>query len=300
MVAVTVIFLLMAAGPGTSGAATPGVPYADPNVSGYIGLCNQAGQQITSGSTTATPFVWRAVSSKPAPAGYNGAGRSATLMAYLPMKVLPPGDWSSEQLTATSRYSNPDSPMAAATANDESLQTFVNDFPPELDGFVQLRLYLSAPDQEALVTQYPALDIQVTGTTWQAIGGGSVNCNSGTVTSIESLVQPGTSSTTAPYRGTATGRSAGAGSNSTGGSGGSGRGKGFPGGAGGSAGKGTASGVHAGSPGVAVPASETTNHVPLVAAIVIAALAVLMTLLFLFIRRRRPSEPTPPTPTTSS
>ena len=74
---------------GTAGAATSTVPYTDPDAVGSIGLCNQAGQQITSGSITTRPFAWRAVSTQAAPAPYNNAGRTATLVAYQPQQALP-------------------------------------------------------------------------------------------------------------------------------------------------------------------------------------------------------------------
>ena len=92
------------------------VPYTDPDAVGSIGLCNQAGQQITSGSVTTKPFAWRAVSTQPAPAPYNNAGRTATLLAYQPLQDLPAGDWSGAQMTSSSSYTNPANPMAAATA----------------------------------------------------------------------------------------------------------------------------------------------------------------------------------------
>jgi hypothetical protein len=298
LVAVLALVLLGAlAGAGASGAATPGVPYTDPNASGYIGLCNQAGQQITSGSVTTTPFVWRAVSSQAAPSKYSGTSRTATLTAYLPIQVLPPGDWSGEELTSASRYSNPDNPMAAATDKDVPLETFLQDFPPEWDGFIQLRMYLGAADQETYEVHYPTLDIQVTGDTWQAFGGGPVNCNSGSAESIETALLP--SSSTTPGNGTG-GSSTSSSTAIPAGTGGSETSKGS--GSSGSKGSGSGSGAHS-SPGVSDPVTATTattSHVPLIAALVIAALAVLATLLFFFIRRRRPSEPAPPEPTTPS
>ena len=59
--------------------------------SGSIGLCNQAGQQITSGNINTVPFAWRAVSTQPAQAPYNNAYRTAILMAYQPIQELTPG-----------------------------------------------------------------------------------------------------------------------------------------------------------------------------------------------------------------
>ena len=141
---------------GLAEAATA-VPYTDPNAVGYIGLCNQAGQQITSGSINTTPFAWRAVSTQPAQAPYNNAGRTATLYGYQPHQGLLPGEWSGEQLTSSARYSNPANPMAAATDGDDSLEDLVQDFPPRWDGFFQLRIYLSTADEQAYDLHYPAL-----------------------------------------------------------------------------------------------------------------------------------------------
>jgi hypothetical protein len=178
-----------------AGSARP-APYTDSSAVGYIGLCNEAGQQVTSGSVSAAPFVWRAVSSQAAPAPYNGPGGTAILDAYLPMQSLPAGDWSGEQLTASARYSNPQSPMAQATAQDVPLEDFLQDYPPEWDGFVQLRLYLGTQNQPANVQHYPALDLQISGNTWTAVGGGHVNCNVGSAESLETVLAPSSTTTT--------------------------------------------------------------------------------------------------------
>src|SRR5580698_10446962 len=114
-------------------AASSAVPYTDPAALGSIGLCNQAGQQITSGSVTARPLAWRAVSTQPAQAPYNNAGRTATLVVYQPQQALPPGDWSGTQMTTSASYSNPANPMAAATDSDQSLQDIIEGYPPRWD-----------------------------------------------------------------------------------------------------------------------------------------------------------------------
>jgi hypothetical protein len=189
---------------GTVSAAAPAAPYADPNVVGYIGLCNESGQQITSGSVSAAPFVWRAISSQAAPAPYDGAGGTAILNAYLPMQSLAPGDWSGEQLTASTRYSNPQSPMAQATAQDVPLQDFLQDYPPEWNGFIQLRMFLGMQNQPADVQRYAALDLQISGDTWTAVGGGPVNCNAGTAESLETVLAPPSTTTTVAASGIVT------------------------------------------------------------------------------------------------
>jgi hypothetical protein len=194
----------------TGAGAAPTVPYTDPSALGYIGLCNQAGQQISTGSVSATPFVLRAVSSQAAPAGYNGANGTATLMAYLPVQSLPAGDWSGEQITASSVYTNPQSPMAEGTALDAPLQDFLQDYPPQWDGFIQLRIYLDAVNMQAYEVHYPVLNLEITGDTWTAVGGGAVNCNAGSARSLAAALAPPTTSTTTTVPSAATGANASA------------------------------------------------------------------------------------------
>lgn len=199
------------AGLAGSAVASPRAPFSDPNAAGYIGLCNEAGQQITSGSIYATPFAWRAVSSKPAPAPYDNDWRTAILLAYQPREGLPAGEWSGAELTASSRYTNPQHPMVAATGGDDSLEDFIQAYPPAWDGYFQLRIYLGTQNAETYSLHYPELAIQVTGETWHAVGGGPVDCQSGRAVSLESIVLPksATSPPTTANAGGGGGKSAG-------------------------------------------------------------------------------------------
>ena len=199
------------AGLAGSTVASPRAPFSDPNAAGYIGLCNEAGQQITSGSIYATPFAWRAVSSKPAPAPYDNDWRTAILLAYQPREGLPAGEWSGAELTASSRYTNPQHPMVAATGGDDSLEDFIQAYPPAWDGYFQLRIYLGTQNAETYSLHYPELAIQVTGETWHAVGGGPVDCQSGRAVSLESIVLPksATSPPTTANAGGGGGKSAG-------------------------------------------------------------------------------------------
>jgi hypothetical protein len=178
------------AAPVAWASTSTAVPYSDSSAKGYIGLCDQAGHQITSGSVDATPFVWRVVSSEPAPPLYSGNSRTATLFGFVAMQELPPQDWGGEQLTASTRYSNPSAPIAQFTAADEPLSTLIADYPPEWDGFYELRMFLGAADQEPYELTYPALNIQVKGSTWYAVRGGPVKCNASSALSIESILLP--------------------------------------------------------------------------------------------------------------
>jgi len=265
-------------GSGVSGAA-PVVPYTDPNAVGYIGLCNQAGQQITSGSINTDPFTWRAVSSQPAPSDYAVPGQTAILLAYQPQEGLEASEWSGDSLTASSRYSNASNPMAAATDRDGSLAVFMQEYLPKWDGFLQLRMYLGAPNKQQYDLTYPALNIQVTGDTWTAVGGGPVDCASGTAESLETIVLPSSTTTTTTSPGgsstpsiTPTGHGSGSGGTS-GGSTGSSKGSVTP-----TGGASPANGT--------VAATPTSSHAAVIAAAVLVALAGLVALVSLLRRRR--------------
>jgi hypothetical protein len=171
--------------------AGSGVPYTDPSAVGSIGLCDKAGQQITHGSLNATPFVWRAVSSQPAQAPYSDSGRTAVLYAFQPRQGIPPGAWSGEALTAAGRYTNSLHPMTAATRLDLSLKAFVEAFPAQWDGLVQLRMYLGAPGEQFYSLNYPVTNIKVTGNTWQIVGSApAAACDSGKSVSVATLLLP--------------------------------------------------------------------------------------------------------------
>ena len=160
-------------------------PYRDAAVTGTIGLCDRSGHQIRSGSINTTPFAWRAVATKPAPAAYSVPGSAATLYAFQPRAGVDPSGWSGQMLTASGRYSDPAHPMAAATDRDVALSAFLAAYPAVDNGFIQLRIYLSAPDQPPLTATYDALDIKVSGSSWQAVGGATVDCNKGSSVSFE-------------------------------------------------------------------------------------------------------------------
>jgi hypothetical protein len=194
--AVALVSAALLIGAAAPALANSGVPYQDPSAAGFIGLCDRAGQPVTHGTINTKPFVWRAVSSVAAPAPYNGGGRTAALYAFQPQQSLPPGDWSGDQLTASSRYSNAADPMAAGTTGDLSLAEFIGEYRPVWDGLLELRMFLGAPDQQPYALSYPATDIQVTGNTWHVVDGGTLSCSSGRAESIESILLP--KSTTKP------------------------------------------------------------------------------------------------------
>jgi len=251
-------------GPVAAASANPRPPYGDPNAVGYIGLCNTAGRQITSGNINTTPFAWRAVSSQSAPAPYNDAWRTAILLAYQPRQGLPSGEWSGDALTASSRYTNPAHPMVAATGGDDSLKDFIEEYSPVWGGYLELRIYLGTQNAPVYSLHYPALDIQVTGDTWRSIGGGPVNCHAGTAESIETLLLP-KSSTTPPATKALN-----------------------PTGVRGSPGSATKLGSNATTARASRSSSRSTGSLPTVV-VTIAVLLVLVASGLLIIRRRRPA-----------
>jgi cytoskeletal protein RodZ len=163
------------------------VPYTDPGSIGVIGLCDKNLKPITLGNIDDHPFVWRAVSSVKAPNGYSVQHGSATLLAYQPQAKLAPDQWNGDTLTAASSYTNLNYPMAQSTDQDFSLNDYLKEQPPMLNGLVQLRMYFAAPEMPALNSKYPTAEIKVSGSKWTLVRGGNVPCNKGDSQSSELL-----------------------------------------------------------------------------------------------------------------
>lgn len=186
--AIVVSMTLGAAGP----AAADGVPFSDPNAQGTIGLCDAHGHPITSGRLTDRPFASTAVSSVAATEGISvKTNAKATLYAYQPRRNIDPGEWSGQQLTGSSVYSNDAHPMAAGTILDSSLADNLSAYPAQWDGLVQLRMFFSSPSQGVITSPYPAAVIQVTGSTWKLVSGSSRDdCQAGKAVSSETQLLP--------------------------------------------------------------------------------------------------------------
>lgn len=178
--------MVLSLGPAAAtGSGT--VPFTDPEQRGLLTLCSQAGQPVTSGSVDAIPFVWKAISSSPAPSGYRSHGL-ATLYAYQPIQYVDPGDWSGKQMSGASVFSNPDHPAIASTKIDEPFVAFTGGYPLHWQGLAQLRMIYTAPNNEPNPGGYPTAVIRVTGNTWTMVQGGDTPCNAGKATSTESIV----------------------------------------------------------------------------------------------------------------
>jgi hypothetical protein len=164
--------------PGCSGKGAA-LPYNDSNVRGYIGLCDKVGKPIRQGRVGDVPFVWKAVSSSPAPPPFDGYKKTATLYAYVPKPGYPPESWIGEQITESTFYTNPAHPMVQASEADGPVLKNLITGATLWNGLVQLRLFWSVPGEGAHTATYPATDIQVKGDRWTVVRGGDVACNSG-------------------------------------------------------------------------------------------------------------------------
>jgi hypothetical protein len=183
-VALTALFVVTSALIGAGAANAEDVPYQDPSAVGSMTLCNKDLQPTTEGSLTDRPFVWRAVSDTPATAPYNNKNRRAVLYYFQPRENVDPGEWSSEILTAASTYADPQYPIAQATPIDFPLVSAATNFPPQWDGFVQLRMYFTtegAPQS----ADYVAADIRIEGDNWTLVRGGDAPCDAGKAVSPE-------------------------------------------------------------------------------------------------------------------
>jgi hypothetical protein len=201
--AVIAVATLVSLGPATvASASSSPVPFTDPAQNGSITLCNKAGQAVTSGSMLSLPFIWKAISSTSSPVHYRHHGL-ATLYAFQPIEYVAPGDWTGDQLTGSSYFSNFAHPAAAGTAADEPLITFSQGYPLHWQGLLQLRLYYTHANQEPYATTYPTAVLRVTGNTWTMLQGGGTPCSASKAVSLETLalrknqISPKGSTTTA-------------------------------------------------------------------------------------------------------
>ena len=135
---------VLAAAGSASAAQAP--PYKAPAVVGTITLCDAKGKPVTQGDTRDLPFAFVAISSAPATGPYANKQGKATLYAYQPRKEIDPVDWSGLQLSGSSFYSTTKHPAVEITTGDKTISQDVANFPPQWDGFVQLRIFLSVPN----------------------------------------------------------------------------------------------------------------------------------------------------------
>ena len=186
--ALAVLLSLTVAGAGGSSAASS-LPFTDPNASGYIGFCNPSGQQVTSGSINAVPFVWTSVSTFLPPKSYLGNGQNAELNIYQARQGVDPGDWSGEQYSGATFFPNSNAPATQDTIGDPSLAQILKDYPPQWNGMYEIRMFFARANYGLYSNDYPATTIQVTGSTWHVIQGGPVNCKAAGHATSDEVIQ---------------------------------------------------------------------------------------------------------------
>jgi len=175
------------------------LPFTDPDQAGWLTLCGPDLKPVTRGSITSAPFVWRVVSSVPAPKDYFIKNAKAQMFAYQPRPYTPAGAWSGTVMGAATLYSNRKHPMAQFTPIDSPLTQMTLAFPPIWEHLIELRLYLGAPGLPEDTSGYAAADIQVTGKSWTLVAGGHGSCTAGRAVSIETVVgMPGAKGTPTP------------------------------------------------------------------------------------------------------
>jgi hypothetical protein len=162
-------------------ASAASVPFTDPNVTGTLTLCNQKGQSVTSGSLYDIPFIWKVISSSPAPSGY----KEAYLAVAQPIEHVDPSGWFSYQMTSSTVFTNSNHPVSQLTYADQPLLQPYLQYPPYWEGYYQLRMFFTSPQQSPWTTSYPAAVIQVSGSSWTLIQGGGGSCRAGSGVSVE-------------------------------------------------------------------------------------------------------------------
>lgn len=160
-----------------TGAEATTAPYDDPRAAGGITLCSADGKPVTEGSVDDTPFAEVALGSTGIPSGVDDTGAVGTLYAYQPREGVSPSEFSGTAITAAGALADPDRPAVVVTEDSWSLSDFVAAFPADLDGYVQLRLYLGTPAAGTLSDHpYDTADLRVDGGRWELVDGGNAAC----------------------------------------------------------------------------------------------------------------------------
>lgn len=176
LVAVVAVALAVGGYLWLRGGDAAAVPYDDPQAAGGITLCSD-GRAVTEGSVDDTPFAAVALGSTAVPAGVDSNGAVGTLYAYQPRAGVSASEFSGTALSAAGVLADPDRPAVAVQESAWSLRDFVTAFPADLDGYVQLRLYLGTPAAGTLSDHpYDTADLRVDGDRWELVRGGSAAC----------------------------------------------------------------------------------------------------------------------------
>lgn len=151
-------------------------PYDDPASTGLLTLCDARGHARTEGRID-EQLASVVLGSTTAPRLYDTRGAVGSLFAFQPREGVEPDEFSGLQLTGSARFASPKLPAARVLKTSTTIGDFAIAFPAKVDGFVQLRLLLSAPGAGTLTSHYDTADLQITGDTWHVVRGGKADCS---------------------------------------------------------------------------------------------------------------------------
>lgn len=152
-------------------------PYTDERSAGRLTLCDADGNQVTQGSTEATPFVTAVVGTTGLPAETSPEGAVGTVFVHQPRAGVGSEEFSGTPLSSTATLEDSSTPAVRINEETWSVADFTTAFPAELDGFVQVRLVLGTPQQGTLTeADYDSLDLWVDEGTWHAVDPGDADC----------------------------------------------------------------------------------------------------------------------------
>ena len=176
-VLVVVAVLVAAVAYWQTRAAGVTVPYDDPQAAGGITLCSD-GKPVTEGRVDDTPFAAVVLGETAIPSDLDTAGAVGTLYAYQPREGVAASEFSGTAITAAGVLADPSRPAVDVTSDSWSIGDFVTAYPADLEGYVQLRLYLGTPAAGTLSDHpYDTADLRVDGDRWELVRGGSAACS---------------------------------------------------------------------------------------------------------------------------
>ena len=153
-------------------------PYTDPASSGLLTLCDTRGHEITSGKITDKPLAPIVLGSTAldsrVEAGVQGL---ATLYGYQPRAGVEAEEFSGSPIGGPVPFKDHTRPATRVVKAGYSIKDFTTIYPANDDGFVQLRLILSADGLGVDTDSYDTADLKVTGDTWHVVRGGNASCS---------------------------------------------------------------------------------------------------------------------------
>jgi Bacterial Ig-like domain (group 3) len=162
---------------GVGGAAASTIPPWEPDAAaaGTLTFYDAAGNKITTGSTTASPFAAYVAGSSALRSG----DTKATLFGYKPVKGTAAGKWTGVIISGATAYPSGSShapktalPVVTGAKGDLTIAELAAELPTtKVAGYrnvYQIRLETSAPGT-SVTTSYNVADIEVVGTSWKEI-----------------------------------------------------------------------------------------------------------------------------------